>query len=509
MQDKPILSTRNIWKSFPGVQALQSINLDIFPAEIHAVVGENGSGKSTLMKIISGVYKSDKGDLYLDGNHAEQWNPVISQKSGISAIYQELSLFPDLSVAENVFLGHDQFVRAGKVHWRFVREETQRLLSYLKVESINPRDRVETLSVAERQIVEIVKAIAATRVRILLMDEPTSALSLSEVTNLFEVMRKLRQDGVGIIFISHKLDEVFKIAEKITVLRDGQLIESKKSDELSHDGLIKLMIGRDISNLASRRSFRKEKKVFEVKNLCKSEVFRNITFDLYEGEILGIFGLVGAKRTELAQAIFGITSVDSGEIYINGVKVNISRADQALNLGVGLIPEDRASEGLVLQMDITENVTLPILHRLFPSLIIKREKERTIADKICKDLEVKYGDLQDIVDSLSGGNKQKIVLAKWMLTKAKILIFDEPTKGIDVGAKEVIHNLMQEIIEAGVSVIMISSELLEILKMSDRILVMAQGNITGQFEIAEATQEKLIRCASTFTNQSNAYTYKG
>lgn len=492
-----ILQARDVSKSFPGVQALQSVHMDVFGGEVHALVGENGSGKSTLMKIMAGVYRQDKGAIIVDGRRVESWNPSISQREGISAIHQELSLFPDLSIAENVFLGHDQFTRRGFIRWKHIRERTQSLLGYLTAGGIDPRARVESLSVAQRQIVEIAKALAATRVRALLMDEPTSALSLEEVENLLAVMRRLRQDGVGIVFISHKLEEVMSIADRVTVLRDGSYISSLPRAEVTHDSLIRMMIGRDIHHVRSARDKGPDHAILEVRSLTKRGVFKDISFRVAGGEIVGIFGLVGSRRTDIAQAIFGISPADSGMIEVEGIPAHITSTHAALALGIGLIPEDRGTEGLVLSMSIAENVTLTILDRLFPAKLIRRESEKRIAAQTCSELELKYSDIRDAVDSLSGGNKQKVVLAKWLLRKARLFIFDEPTKGIDIGAKDVIHAIIGELARKGAGIIMISSELPEILKMSDRILVMSKGTITGRFDSTDATQDNIMRCASS------------
>lgn len=496
-EGNPILQARGVWKGFPGVQALRAVDMDVLSGEIHALLGENGSGKSTLMKVIAGVYHPDQGEIRIDGETMGEWNPRISQQHGISAIYQELSLFSDLSVAENIFLGHSQFVRRGIVRWGHITKQTRTLLGYLKAEMIEPLCRVESLSIAQRQIVEIVKALAATRVRVLLMDEPTSALSLEEVDNLFEVMRRLREDGVGIVFISHKLEEVMRIADRVTVLRDGEFIASRSSKDMTQEGLIRMMIGRDLAHSGFRMSHRTGEVMLEVRNLTKRGAFEGISFQLYCGEILGFFGLVGSRRTDVAEALFGVSAADSGVLFLQGRRVRMAGTHAALAMGIGLIPEDRGTEGLVLSMSLTENITLPVLGRLFPLRVINRRLEGEVAQNTCAELEVKYGTMRDAVDSLSGGNKQKIVLAKWLLSKARILIFDEPTKGIDVGAKQVIHTLMEGLAARGVSIIMISSELPEILSVSDRIIIMARGRIVGEFNTPEATQESIMRCASS------------
>lgn len=480
---------------------MRDVSFAIRPAEIHALIGENGSGKSTLMKIIAGVYKPDQGEIYIDGQKKETWNPLVSQKQGISVIYQELCLFDDLSVAENVFLGHTGFTERGIIQWSAIYQKTKHLLESLGINEIDPRTKVGNLSIAQRQIIEIVKALAASETRILLMDEPTSALSPEESNHLFKIMKKLKADGVGIVFISHKLEEIFKVAGQVTVLRDGVYVGSAPIDRITNDQLVKMIIGKNILNTNRRQSHATSGKIMEVRNLGKRGCFKEISFDLHQGEILGIFGLVGAKRTEVAQALFGILDIEEGQITIAQKKVRINSPNQALNLGLGLIPEDRGTEGLVLEMSIAQNVTLPIIGKIFPFGFIRPKKEQQIAAAVCGRLSVKFGTLNHPVDSLSGGNKQKIVLAKWLLTNAKVLIFDEPTKGIDIGAKDLIHDLMNNLAQTGLGIIMISSELPEILKLSDRVIVMSKGVITGSFAINEANQDRIIRCASGIPDQ--------
>lgn len=495
----PLLEVAGIHKRFPGVEALNDVHLAVYPAEIHAVVGENGSGKSTLMKVIAGVYQPDEGTIRVDGRAVDAWNPVIAQRAGIAVIHQELTLFPDLSVAENTFMVKKSFTRGGLVRWRTIRRETERLISYLNVTGIDPTQTAASLSIAGRQIVEIVKALATVNLRVLLMDEPTSALSVEEVENLFRVTTTLKNDGVGIVFISHKIDEVTAIADRITILRDGNYVATKPADDTNHDELIRLMIGRDLSYLTQRSPSRREQILLAVYGLRRRGVFEGITFKLHKGEILGIFGLVGARRTEVAQALFGVVPASDGEITLEDRRVVLRNSAEALRAGIALIPEDRGTQGLVLQMNIPQNLSLPSLPELFPLRVVSASKEREVAQGMCRRLDVKFASLAAPVDSLSGGNKQKVVVGKWLMTRAKVLIFDEPTKGIDVGAKEVIHELMSELANEGIGIIMISSELPEIVKMSDSILVMAKGRITGRFERNRVTQDRIMQCASLMT----------
>lgn len=493
-----ILEVRKIWKGFPGVQALRNVDFSLVSGEIHTLLGENGSGKSTLFRIIAGIYQPDSGEVILDGKQVSNWNPAVAQAHGISIIHQELSLFPDMSVAENIFLEHNSFTSSlGLVKWDHIYAESAKLLNYLKARNISPYAKVESLSVAERQIVEIAKALSASDVRVLLMDEPTSALSVEETKNLFDVMRKLRADGVGIIFISHKLDEVFAISDRVTVLRDGAYVGTRDIKEINTDDLIRMMVGRDLGDVTQRHTTHAtDEVILEVKNLSRGKLIQDASFQLRKGEILGFFGLVGSGRTELAETIFGIATAASGGVFFNGKPITISSPNSALRAGIGLIPEDRGTQGLVLQMSLYENATMSVIDHMFSHRIVKRQREREESKRIFQTLDVRYHDVGECVDNLSGGNKQKIVLAKWLLTNAKVLIFDEPTKGVDIGAKDVIHQLMDDLARQGMGIIMISSEMPEILKMSDRIMVMCGGRITGEFKRGEATQDDIMFKAS-------------
>lgn len=493
-----ILEVRKVSKGFPGVQALRDVDFSLRPGEIHTLLGENGSGKSTLFRTIAGIYQPDSGEVLLDGKNVGRWNPSVAQENGVSIIHQELSLFPDLSVAENIFLEQDAFTtKWGLVDWKRTYAETAKILEYLKARNISPRAKVETLSVAERQIVEIAKALAGSHVRVLLMDEPTSALSARETRTLFDIMRKLRGDGVGIIFISHKLDEVFAVSDRVTVLRDGQYVGTENIRDIETNDLIKMMVGRDLGDVNSRASgHTTDEVILDVRNLSRGKLVRDVSFQLRKGEILGFFGLVGAGRTELAETIFGVARRTSGSVTLGGEPLNARDPNEALRAGLGLIPEDRGTQGLVLRMSLYENATMSAIDSLFADRVVRRSREKSESRRIFETLDVRYHDVAECVDNLSGGNKQKIVLAKWLLTHARVLIFDEPTKGVDIGAKDVIHQLMDRLASEGMGIIMISSEMPEILKMSDRVMVMAGGRITGEFPRGEAGQDDIMTAAS-------------
>ncbi len=493
-----ILEVKKVSKGFPGVQALRDVDFSLRPGEIHTLLGENGSGKSTLFRTIAGIYQPDSGEVLLDGKNVGRWNPSIAQENGVSIIHQELSLFPDLSVAENIFLEHASFTtKWGLVDWDRTYAEAGKILEYLKARNISPHAKVETLSVAERQIVEIAKALAGTDVRVLLMDEPTSALSVEETRTLFDVMRKLKADGVGIVFISHKLDEVFAVSDRVTVLRDGEYVGTRNIADIETNDLIKMMVGRDLGDVNSRTSNHATDHVaLDVRNLSRGRLVRDVSFQLRKGEILGFFGLVGAGRTELAETIFGVARATGGTVSLDGSLLNARDPNAALRAGIGLIPEDRGTQGLVLRMSLYENATMSALDRIFSNRVVSRSREKDESRRVFETLDVRYHDVAECVDNLSGGNKQKIVLAKWLLTHARVLIFDEPTKGVDIGAKDVIHQLMDSLAARGMGIIMISSEMPEILKMSDRIMVMAGGRITGEFRRGEAGQDDIMVAAS-------------
>jgi len=491
---KKILRLENITKNFPGTLALDKVNFDLEAGEIHAIVGENGAGKSTLIKIISGIYQSDSGSIYLNGNLVNFKNTLFAQKHGIAAIYQEPTIFPDLSVAENIYMGHQECSPITKrLNWKKMYNHVEQLLESLELK-LDPRTIVRNLSAAEQQLIEIVKALSLNS-QILIMDEPTSSLTLNEVKGLFKIIKHLKSSGTSIIFISHRIEEIFEIADRVTVFRDGHYIGTNNISTVTVDDLIKMMIGRTLSELFPKKFAERGEPILKVEAFSKEKQFHDITFKLHKGEILGFYGLVGAGRSELARALFGLESPDSGKIFVNGEQVHVYNPRMTMKHGVAYLPEDRQHQGLVLQMNITNNITLPILDQFIKMGLVDTGKEIRVAKKYADMLDVRASGLWKKVMQLSGGNQQKVVLAKWLATNPQILILDEPTRGIDVGAKSSVHKFMSELASQGIGIMMISSELPEILGMSDRIIVMCEGRITGEFTREEASQEKLLSAA--------------
>ena len=489
-----ILELQHIDKHFAGVQALRDVAFDLCPGEVHALLGENGAGKSTLIKIVTGLYQPDGGEIRLNGQPISFADPRQSREHGIAAIYQEPSLFPDLNIAENIFVGR-QPMRAGRqVDWIRMFQEAEALLDSLGVH-LNPKVKARNLSVAQQQMVEIARALSV-NARILIMDEPTSSLTLAEVDDLFQIVRRLREAGTAIIFISHRLEELFELADRVTVLRDGAYVGTKVISEATTNSLIQMMVGRTLADMFPKQEVEAGEVALQVEGLSKAGLFKDISFQLRRGEILGMAGLVGAGRTDVARAIFGVEPADSGVVKIDGQVVHMSSPQQAMQLGLAYVPEDRQHHGLVLPMTLSQNVTLPILSGLARAGWTNNERERQVARQAASQMEVKAAGLWQKARELSGGNQQKVVLAKWLTTRPKILILDEPTRGIDVGTKAAVHGLMSSLAAQGMAILMISSELPEVLGMSDRILVMREGQMTGQFSRAEATQEKIMAAAT-------------
>ncbi|MCX7845339.1 MAG: sugar ABC transporter ATP-binding protein [Dictyoglomaceae bacterium] len=493
MKQELILKMEKISKTFPGVQALSKVDLEVYKGEILALVGENGAGKSTLMKILTGVYSRDEGKIIFKGKELEPKNPHHAQQLGISMIYQEFNLVPNLDIATNIFLGHEP--KKGKILKVFDNKkafkEAEKLLEMVGL-NISPDILVKDLTVAQQQMVEIAKALAL-KSELIIMDEPTSALAGKEVAKLFEIMRKLKNDGISIIFITHRLEEVFQIADRIIVLRDGQRVGELTCEENKIDEVIRLMVGRRV-RVSPRTESSINNIILEVKNLS-SHAIKNISFSLRKGEVLGIAGLVGAGRTEIVRALFGADPKISGEIYLNGKKVEIDSPRDAVKLGIGLVPEDRKLQGLILNMALHENLSLPSIPFIFSNGIINFKKEYKLVEDFVNKLRIRTPHIFQIVNNLSGGNQQKVVVAKWLALKPKVLILDEPTRGIDVGAKAEIHSLIGELAKEGIGIILISSELPEILALSDRIIVISKGRITAELKREEATQEKIMQHA--------------
>jgi ribose transport system ATP-binding protein len=494
-----ILEIKNIIKRFPGVLALDNVNFNIKQGEVHALVGENGAGKSTLVKILSGVHQQTEGSILLKGKEANFNNPQEAQEAGLGIIYQEFSLIPYLNAVENIFLGRE-LRRNGVLAKNQMKREAKKLLERLDVQ-ININLPVYKLSVAEQQFIEIAKAVSV-NAEILILDEPTATLTQRETETLFKLIENLKKNGVTMIYISHHLEEVFEIADRLTCLRDGKLVDTKKVKNLDRDQIIRMMVGRDIKNTFPDRGFEPDNSnVLEVKKIIRTDINESSQFDLKSGEILGIAGLVGAGRTELVRALIGADSVQEKDIYLDGNEVELSSPASSLNAGIGLIPESRKEQGLILGMNVKKNISIASLDKLIKgSFFINRSKEKKKAKNIIEKLNIKTPSEKQLVKNLSGGNQQKVVLAKWLATECKILIFDEPTRGIDVGAKYEIYKLMNNLVKNGISIIMISSELPEILGMSDRILVMHKGKIQADIKNNNITQEDIMHYATGGTN---------
>jgi ribose transport system ATP-binding protein len=486
----PLLGMRNISKSFPGVLALNDVNFSLDYGEVHALVGENGAGKSTLMKILSGAYHSDSGEILIAGKVVKIKSPRQAQDYGISTIYQELNLIPQLSVASNIFLGREPSGPVGYLDKNKIYQETSRILAelHLKMDLQSP---IRSLSVAEQQMVEVAKALLY-QTKILIMDEPTSALTAQEIETLFKTIRKIKESGVGIIYISHHLEEIFQICDRVTVLRDGQQVGSYSLSDIDKRKLIRLMANRDLKEYYPRLRGEPGEEILRVSGLERRKDLKNINFILRRGEILGIAGLLGSGRTELARAIFGIDRIDQGEMLFKDRVVTINSPRQAIRTGIGFLTEDRKQLGLVLRLSIKDNIGLPNLDHFSRWGILKKKEQFQISTKLINDLRIKATNCLQKVVYLSGGNQQKVVLSKWLARQLDLLIFDEPTRGIDVAAKVEIYQLMNQLTARGVGIIMISSELPEILGMSDRIIVMHDGTITAEFTAGEATQEKIL-----------------
>ena len=484
----PLLEVRGIEKSFPGVRALSGVSFDVRPGEVHALLGENGAGKSTLIKIVSGVYQPDLGSILVNGTQVNFATPDDARRAGVATIYQELLLFPELSVAENIFLGHAPLAGAGRIDWRAMRTEAGRLLDLLEIDDLSPDQIVGVLTVGNRQRVEILRALSHDA-RILIMDEPTAALTESDVTRLFDVVRRLKRRGVGIVYISHRLDEIFAIADRVTVLRDGAYVGSREVADTNVGELVQMMVGRRLESLFPKTVAPIGAPVLEARDLVRRPLTKSVSLTVRAGEIVGIAGLVGSGRSELAQTLFGMTPSESGDVRLNGESVRIDLPETARARGIAYVPEDRATQGLVRGMSVLHNFSLAALGSLSRSGFIDRAAERRMAAQGVARFSVKTSSVDEIAGRLSGGNQQKIVLGKWLANNPKLLILDEPTRGIDVGAKAEIHRLMSQLAGEGVAILMISSELPEVLGMSDRVLVMREGRLVAEFDRADATSE--------------------
>ena len=490
----PALVLKDVSKSFGSVVALRSGSLELRPGSINALIGENGAGKSTLVKIIAGLYRRDAGEFELFGQSVDFTSTAQSKAAGIAVIYQEPTLFPDLSVVENIFMGRQPLTRLGGIDRATMRQQTRAIFERLGVE-IDPDRLTEGLSIADQQIIEIAKAISLDA-RVLIMDEPTAALSGVEVERLFAVARSLRDEGRALMFISHRFDEVFSLCDTVTVMRDGSYVSSGPLAETSVEELVRQMVGRDVEELFPKLDAQIGEEVLKVEHLSSTGVFQDISFSVRAGEIVGLAGLVGAGRSEVARAVFGVDGYESGSVSIDGVRLPGGKPTAAIARGLALVPEDRRKQGLVLDQGISRNISLSIRQRLAKWGLVWGRPENNASRIWASRLEVKAEALDTLTGTLSGGNQQKVVLAKWLATEPRVLIVDEPTRGIDVGTKSEVHRLLSTLAQQGVAILMISSELPEVLGMADRVLVMREGRLTGELSREEATPESVMRAAT-------------
>ncbi len=493
---KRIIEMIDISKAFPGIQAVDKVDFTLESGCVHAIVGENGAGKSTLMKVLAGIHKRDSGSIKIDGKEVEINEPLDAKNLGISMIEQEFSLFPEMSVFQNIFMGRE-YSRRMKffINWKNIKKKTLEMLKDLGL-SVNINVQIKKLKTSDHQLVEIAHAIFF-GASFIIMDEPTSSLGEEEKQKLFSIIRNLKKSGVGIIYISHRMEEIFDIADIVTIMRDGNKIVTHPISEVDEAKLIKLMVGRDLSDIFNRKKekIKKGKTVLKVEGLSRKGVFDNISFEVKEGEILGLSGLLGSKRTEIVRCIFGMDKLSAGKIFFDGRELKLSNPMQAINNGIGMVPEDRKKDGLLSALSVKNNISIAMLKDVSRFGWISNRKERKVAYGQVSDLDIKIVSLEQPITKLSGGNQQKVILGRFLALKPKLLILDEPTRGIDVGAKAEVHRIISEIVKHGVAVIMISSELPEVLGACDRILVLHNGRITDEYNFEEANQEKLLQSA--------------
>lgn len=481
-------------KSFGGVNALNDVTIRVRPGEIHALAGENGAGKSTLMKILSGAYQKDSGEITIDGVPVDIPNPSVGRKLGIGIIYQEFALAPDLTVAENIYLSHLSLNKKGLINWTQLYKDAGQLLQQLGFD-INPKILVRELSVAYQQIVEITKALSE-EIKILILDEPTAVLSPQEAEKLFAVLFQLKQQGVSIIYISHRLEEIFKIADTLTVIKDGEVVDTCSPNDITLDDVIRMMIGRELTDLFPKRSSKIGGEIFQVDGLSISGLLEDISFSVKAGEVLGFAGLVGSGRTEVMRAIFGADRRTHGEITLKGTRLQIKNPHDAVKYRIGMVPENRKEQGVILDSTVKINMTMPILPKVRAVLgIIKQKTENTLCQSLVDTLNIKTPGINALVSELSGGNQQKVALAKWFRADCQVIILDEPTRGVDVGAKTEIYHLINELAAEGIAVIVVSSEMMEIIGICDRVMVMSGGRITRCLHKDELTEENIMKAA--------------
>jgi len=490
-----ILTMKGIDKTFPGVHALNNVDFELYKGEVHALMGENGAGKSTLMKVLTGIYKKDKGTITYEGKVVEFSNPREAQQAGIVMVHQELNFLGHLTVAQNIFIGRE-YMKGRRIDDARMIEEAAKLFQRMRI-NIDPTEKMSNLTVGKQQMCEIAKAISHDA-KIIIFDEPTAALTETEAEELFEIIRELKKKDIGIIYITHRMDEIKVITDRVSVMRDGAYVGTLISKDSTKNDIINMMVGRVIYEEPKTESKvpKDAPVVLKVENLNAGRFVQNVSFELRKGEILGFAGLMGSGRTETARAIFGADPKESGDIYVNGVKVEINSPQDAVRHGIGYLSEDRKRYGIVVQRTVSENSTMACLENFMNGIFINKKKENKETEKYVESLAIKTPSVDQMVIDLSGGNQQKVVLTKWLIKNCDILIFDEPTRGIDVGAKSDIYKLMNVLVKEGKSIIMISSELPEILRMSDRIVVMCEGRKSGELSIEEATQEKIMHLAT-------------
>jgi rhamnose transport system ATP-binding protein len=496
-----VLELNGITKIFPGVKALDNVHFRLRRGEIHALMGENGAGKSTFIKVITGVHKAEEGKMFLDGKEIHFKSPKEAQAAGIAAIYQHVTAYPHLSVTENIFMGHEKVQKGtGRILWNEMHGEANELLRELSAD-FDATTEMGTLSVAQQQMVEIAKALSM-KARIIIMDEPTAALTQSESENLYRITEKLRDEGASVIFISHRFEDMYRLASRVTVFRDAQYIGSYNVNEITNEDLIVAMVGREITQLFPKPVIKIGEEVLSVQNLGRTGYFKNVSFHVNKGEILGLTGLVGAGRTEVCETIFGVVPKDEGKVFLQGNEVQISGPLEAMHLGIGYLPEDRQKQGLILDWGIGRNITLPVLEKVSKQGWINEKLEKEMGKQLAEKVDTKAVTIYDKASSLSGGNQQKVVVAKLLASDLKVIILDEPTKGVDVGAKAAIYEIMGELAQQGYAIVMVSSEMPEILGMCDRIVVMCDGRVTGEICSKEATQELILQKAMAKTNHN-------
>ncbi|MFT6878520.1 MAG: rhamnose transport system ATP-binding protein [Granulosicoccus sp.] len=494
LSPNPVLSLDEIIKDFPGVRALSSVSLDLFAGEVTALVGENGAGKSTVVKLLTGIYQPDGGVIKLDGVPVSLSTPIDAAHNGITAIHQETVLFDELSVAENIFIGHSPRTRFGLVDWKKMNDDAAALLNRIG-STVKPSTLLRDLGIANKHLVAIARALSIDA-RVVIMDEPTAALSHKEIEELYLLVEQLKSDGKAILFISHKFDEIFRVADRYTVFRDGELVESGKIEETNSDSLVELMVGRSIGSVFPPRTNELGESVLQVAGYSHPTEFDDINFSLHRGEILGFYGLVGAGRSEFMQALFGITRPSAGTLFINGNQLTPKSPADAIAHGLVYVPEDRGTQGAITALPIVDNIALPSLKLTSNKGFVRVAREYALARQYTHRLELKAAALDQSVGDLSGGNQQKVVIAKWLATQPRVIILDEPTKGIDIGSKAAVHTFMRELASQGLAVIMVSSEIPEIIGMSDRIIVMREGRQVAEIDQQQVSPEKLVRSAA-------------